>query len=298
METKRENTETPNMEPAKTETKTLYQMSSVVPRFKYRGRVFKNVEIIWWVKRDQDQPPLPYEQIILNYEPPYGKPYQCSCVDELFTKSQATALQAYLLATHNDNATIEEITLPIDCEGMTGVSAFPAGETSDFIELSEEPEYNLDFRVAGFFSVRGCECIEEAERPQDHLAGKAMLRRIDAAASIIEGQLAGLRAFAENIAEGLSFEIGDRPGRVPASCDICQHAETPDLHCIRIAGFTYGSSFLCSDCAKTFAPELFARLPTENKKVFEQEHGNDPDFAEHKQNDPAMVHVQEDKCPF
>ena len=160
-----------------TEAKKLHEVISIVPRFSHRGGIFKDVQINWFIKhRDGDnEPPVPYEEAIVGYEQlsaarknsQEGTPEEA--VRELFTEGEAEALREYLLAVHNDDtATLEEINLPLDDKhtwplgGLHIVTPGPCG----FYMLSEEPRYNLPFKVWGFYDVRDCECIEEmAQRP-------------------------------------------------------------------------------------------------------------------------------------
>jgi len=158
-----------NTECAKTiETKKLYMIRTTAKAFPHRGRVYRGVNITWFVNRRQDEePPVPYSEAIADYDQlsaeDGGRDYVHGHVDELFTEAEAKVFQAYLSAVHGEGATLKEVILPMNCTGQLPTGAFPVGGGTDFYLISEEPEYNLRFQVLGFFDVCECECLEQAE---------------------------------------------------------------------------------------------------------------------------------------
>lgn len=126
------------------ETKRLYRVISTVPRLTHRGCTYKDVKIIWLAERDE--PPVSYEE---------------GAIDELFTLEEAHALAAYLFEAHNDAVTIEPIVLPWNSKDTMPIGAIPLGGPTDQYMLYREPEYNLTFKVCGFFDIRGYERIQE-----------------------------------------------------------------------------------------------------------------------------------------
>jgi hypothetical protein len=92
---------------------------------------YKNVTIEWFVDR-RAQPlfgengslGVEYGRVIMNYD---ATDYAELAVEEMFTKDEAEALQAFLRAKRNDaTAIIEPAKLPI-ANNIVGLGAIPAG---------------------------------------------------------------------------------------------------------------------------------------------------------------------------
>jgi hypothetical protein len=131
---------------------------------------FKNVAIVWFV--DMRAQPLfgengslgvEYGHVITNYDAT-DRDFCCAelAVEEMFTKDEAEAFQAFVRAKRNDaTATIEPAKLPI-ANNIMGYGAIPTGGGPDFLMIGDRPDYDLPFKVWGFYDVRGYEFDEKA----------------------------------------------------------------------------------------------------------------------------------------
>ena len=83
---------------------------------------------------------------------------------ELFSREEAEALVAYLDGAHGDEGVnqIKKRELPLSSRLMP-LSGIPTGGGPDHYELWRKPEYNLPFKVVGFFDLRGYERIDGNE---------------------------------------------------------------------------------------------------------------------------------------
>jgi hypothetical protein len=78
------------------------------------------------------------------------------------TKEEASLLVAFLRVHLNDEtATIEPAELPI-ASNTLGVGTIPTGGGPDHLLIADSPDYDLPFKVSGFYDVRGCEFDETA----------------------------------------------------------------------------------------------------------------------------------------
>jgi hypothetical protein len=145
----------------------LYQPRTIVPEFPHRGRLYKDVQIIWLV-RDRQEPIVLYEESIKGYSrlEDSNKFYAEQSLQELFTELELKQLQEYLLLVHDDtDCLVEVVSLPLASKSFP-LSGIPVGSSSDWYELHREPEYALPFKVMGFFDVAGHEVIGQSEPEQ------------------------------------------------------------------------------------------------------------------------------------
>src|SRR5262245_59735695 len=137
----------------------LYRVGTTCHRF--NGH--KDVHFEWFLDEPYGEP-RPYAELINGYadeaDPPY---YPMGAIDELFTLDQAQALVSYLDRVHGDagEAKITAAKLPIELN-MMGVGAIPTGGGQDFYMLAKEDEYNLPFKVYGYFDLRHHEPIDKS----------------------------------------------------------------------------------------------------------------------------------------
>lgn len=161
------------------ESLRLYQPCTKVDEFNHRGRLYKDVEIVWLM--DRKEPVAPYNEIIQGYSllEESSKPYVEARVQELFTEQELQELQKYLLFVHDDrNSLVEEVLLPVS-DKYCGLSSIPVGGLSDHYMLSREPEYSLPFEVYGYYNVSNCEEIGSAEPEEDTLPLERVAVRLD-----------------------------------------------------------------------------------------------------------------------
>jgi hypothetical protein len=159
--TKRTKTLNSTTEESKMECVKLFRVSSVADQL--RGH--KNVQIQWFV----DERPrrlfgaggsanVTYHGAIKHYDPDHPlTEYAQTALAEYFTEGEASAFVEWLKAHRNDTtATVEQATLPIEKNAMP-FSAMPVGGENDFLMTGRSADYNLPFKVWGYFDLRGCE---------------------------------------------------------------------------------------------------------------------------------------------
>lgn len=107
--------------------------------------------------------PLPYAELIAGYEEADGLGYAELLLDELFDRTEAEALVAYLDREHRGagKTTIEAVKLPI-ARNIMGYGAMAVGGSDDFFALDKQPGYSLPFRVWGYYDLRGCEPVDKS----------------------------------------------------------------------------------------------------------------------------------------
>lgn len=126
----------------------LYIVESVAPELKG----YKDVSLTWFVDNRED-PPAPYESLI-DYSqigPPKG--YAEIFVKECFTADEAAALVGYLREFYDDEPTVRPVELPV-IENVMPFGGIPLGGGVDNLSISREPDYDLPFKVCGYFDIR------------------------------------------------------------------------------------------------------------------------------------------------
>lgn len=127
----------------------VYHVTSILKEW----HNYKEVPFSWFLI-DRKKPLIPYEKGIKNYKK--GNVYQESAIDELFTKQEAKRLVAYLEKEHKDDTlkiSIDEQKLPI-ANNILAYGCIPVGGMNDFYMLDKEKNYNLPFKVWGYFDLR------------------------------------------------------------------------------------------------------------------------------------------------
>jgi hypothetical protein len=129
---------------------------------------YKNVGI-WWFVVERTRSlfgadgalGIPHARVITGYDATDEYRSYCeSAVEELFTADEARAFVEFLRTRRNDtSATIKPATLPIERNQM-GHGAIPVGGGPDFLTISDSLDYDLPFKVWGYFDVRNCEFDE------------------------------------------------------------------------------------------------------------------------------------------
>lgn len=134
----------------------LYGVTSVVKKYDN----YKEVPFNWFVS-DRKKPLIPYEKAIMNYVK--GDGYSEGAIDESFTKQEADQLVTYLQREHKEailETNIVEEKLPIASNSM-GFGATPVGGGDGFYMLEKEKNYNLPFKIWGYFDLRNCKNVNE-----------------------------------------------------------------------------------------------------------------------------------------
>ncbi len=135
--------------------------------------------VFHWYCLERDQPPISYAEAIAGYaqmDAELRRPFE-RFVDRHFTEMEAVALEDYLSRKYGLELVCERAELPVKDRAFL----FEEGSEViyDFIELSEQPDYSLPFKVWGYFTLEGLgalpllddgvELVEEVLR-QLHLA--------------------------------------------------------------------------------------------------------------------------------
>jgi hypothetical protein len=86
--------------------------------------------------------------------------YGEDAIEELFTDSEARQFVEFARTKRNDStATIKAAPLPFE-SNVFPVSALPTGGGPDFLRIYKADDYDLPFKVIGFYDVRWCEFDE------------------------------------------------------------------------------------------------------------------------------------------
>lgn len=114
--------------------------------------VFHDVRFNWYCL-EREQPVVPYEQLIADYErldETLRRGLEKD-VNKYFTEPEASALSEYLSEKYGLELQSEEIELPLKERG----SFFEEGDSViyDFLELAEREDYSLPFRVWGYYTI-------------------------------------------------------------------------------------------------------------------------------------------------
>jgi hypothetical protein len=133
-----------------------------------------------WFRRERT--PRPYAELIEGYD---ASDAFLSCaegaIDELFTQSEAHALEQYL-SRHQcvvGQTVIEECTLPVP-HNMLALGAMPYDRGDCFYTLDEDEAYSLPFKVEGYFTLVGCEPVDSFGTEAVNLAAselRALMRQ-------------------------------------------------------------------------------------------------------------------------
>jgi hypothetical protein len=133
----------------------LYHVYSTLPEHTIRGIKLKDVHISWFVKDRQD-PPVPYEILIDDYDPKAGHViHPQNAVKELFTLEEADTFSAYLTRSKIDaTPIIKAAQLPFEMN-RAGLLEFAVGDAAGFYPVSEdEDDYDLSFKVWGYYDAK------------------------------------------------------------------------------------------------------------------------------------------------
>jgi hypothetical protein len=121
-----------------------------------QGGSFDNLQMTWFVVERQT-PLVAMAEAIQDYQQLASaeRAFPEAYVNEQFSQEEARELMIYLdrkgITVH-----IEEVSLPV-MENMRGCQAIPAGADSGFYDLSQEKDYNLSFKVRGFYHISQAE---------------------------------------------------------------------------------------------------------------------------------------------
>ncbi len=132
----------------------LYKVYSVVNNFIYKGLSYDNLRIIWFVINRQE-PIVPFEQAIENYSELSltARVNPENFIKQCFTLAEAESLKQYLSAAQKINAIIEGCPLPVKGH-VNGYRDVPPAPGTDYVTLHKKPNYNLPFKVEGFFNTK------------------------------------------------------------------------------------------------------------------------------------------------
>lgn len=127
----------------------LFIMESVAPELKG----YKDVPLTWFVV-DREDPVAPYETLIDRGRVDKRAPgYEEAFVDECFTADEAAALAGYLREFYDDEPTVRLVELPVT-ENIMPFGGIPLGGGVDNLDISRAPDYDLPFKVCGYFGIR------------------------------------------------------------------------------------------------------------------------------------------------
>lgn len=132
----------------------MYHVYSIVNHFRYKEVFYDNLKINWFIA-DRKEPPVPFDQAILNYSSlsTAARTHPENHIRECFTSEEAEALKKYLADVQKTSAVIEEKELPIN-NTEKGRRDLPPGPGTDFIALYKKQNYDLPFKVEGIFNVK------------------------------------------------------------------------------------------------------------------------------------------------
>lgn len=140
----------------------LYQVTSFIDYWSHRKALYNNVEVTWFVHDRDYDPAFDYTTLLDRPLPPgEGYSYARGLVDESFTRHEADQLAEYLRESHGEQVNIAQVDLPIATQADDGATYIPVGAISvggccDFYMLSEHVDYNLPFKVWGYYNIEAC----------------------------------------------------------------------------------------------------------------------------------------------
>jgi len=129
----------------------LYWVSTIVPVF----RAHKDVYIVYFIGIVPGQSLYAgrYGDLIKDYKGCEDKAYPENYIDELFTLEQAEQfVDWHKKKWPGLQLSINEIDLPIPCDSVP-LSAIPVGGLSNAIDFVNDEEYDLPFKVLGFYNL-------------------------------------------------------------------------------------------------------------------------------------------------
>jgi hypothetical protein len=104
---------------------------------------------------------ISYSDLVKSYDasdPHAG--YAEIAVEEYFTEAEAEAFTAWAkVHRHDDTATTSPASLPV-ANNIMPLSAIPCGGGSDFLLTGEADDYDLSFKVHGYYDAKLCEFDE------------------------------------------------------------------------------------------------------------------------------------------
>jgi hypothetical protein len=141
----------------------MYWLSSSAPNL----RGYKDVTIRWFVERRGNKLFGPggslgvaYQDVIKDYDPDHdGGPYAEDALEELFTESEAKAFAKFLNAHRSNQYADHEIDtewFPIP-NNLAGYGANALGGSCDNLCISDAADYDLPFKIYGYYDLWGCE---------------------------------------------------------------------------------------------------------------------------------------------
>jgi hypothetical protein len=145
----------------------------VYSRAEIRG--YKNVRITWFVMErarplfgPNGSSGVPYQRVISGYDREDQVIYCEEAVEELFTGEEAKAFIDFVRKHYQDaSARAEPFELPM-MSNTIGFGGVPVGGGTDFFTINDDPEYDLPFKVGGYYDVRDHMWAEvERERAGD-----------------------------------------------------------------------------------------------------------------------------------
>lgn len=147
----------------------LYRLSSTVNGFPHRGGLYDGVKLHWLVM-ERDNPFHPdYSKLIVDQS---GDPYERYLVDELFTREEVDQFRPYLFRSIGDSIQLpiedEEVELPLRSKTEDGATLLPmsavsAGGDTDFYQIWKHEDYDLPFKVDGYYCIGDAELVSVRE---------------------------------------------------------------------------------------------------------------------------------------
>lgn len=108
----------------------------------------------YWFCVDRDQPVVPYQELIIDYDPnKEGIDIAESAVNESFTEQEIISLQNYLETIEVGLEVTKADYLPVASD-INGLQHFLLGGGTGIIYLSEYEGYSLLFKVWGIYDYK------------------------------------------------------------------------------------------------------------------------------------------------
>lgn len=138
-------------------TTHLYELTSVMNDWPHRNGRYNDVQVTWFVYSRQYETGFDYTAML--YAPESADPNRIDqgCVDELFTRSEADQFAKYMKEQHNVEVAISQVQLPMNGVCMP-IGGTPVGGDCDFYMLYMHDDYNLPFRVMGYYRIDCYQC--------------------------------------------------------------------------------------------------------------------------------------------
>jgi hypothetical protein len=153
---------TNKQEETKMPSEKLFQVTTIAPVF--HGH--RDVDLSWFVDKRPAPMNRPYRELIEPYlrREDWDTGLAEEAIDEMLSAEEAEALAAWLRKHRPQygEPKITEAELPIGPNTM-GVSGIPLGGGQDVLLTGEAPDYDLPFKVGGYYDLRHYERIEPEE---------------------------------------------------------------------------------------------------------------------------------------